>query len=381
MSTKSLDRLLEIDKRREADGFNKRIRFRRILVGNGRFIAIPYIEEEKLIHGNFEPNNEHGRDEAGHGDGEVGNVIGERDLFGDGDGDNGDNNDDGGAGQGEGEHGIETEAYQLGKELTEKWDLPNLKEKNKRVPTKEYVYDLTDRHRRSGQLLDKKQTLRRIVRTNLILGRLDLKNVDTTKLIVSPHDKIYRVLSRERVWKSQAIVFFLRDYSGSMSGDPTKIVVEQHLMIYSWLLFKYEKLVIPRFIVHDLSAKEVPVKAYFVINTAGGTAISSGLKKINYIVESEGLAKNYNIYVFQGTYGDDGGTEIDTIAEIEKILGYANRMGVTILRYSPERNTTYEEYIEAGGFPDREDVFRAQIMSSSGVTDDANEETVKKLIS
>ena len=35
-----------------------------------------------------------------------------------------------------------------------------------------YTYDLTDRHRGFGQLLDKKATLREIVETNINLGRL-----------------------------------------------------------------------------------------------------------------------------------------------------------------------------------------------------------------
>ena len=35
------------------------------------------------------------------------------------------------------------------------------------------------------------------------------------------------------------MVFFVRDYSGSMSGKPTELVVTQHVLIYSWLLYQY----------------------------------------------------------------------------------------------------------------------------------------------
>ena len=53
------------------------------------------------------------------------------------------------------------------------------------------------------------------------------------------------------------MVFVLRDYSGSMNGKPTELVVSQHVMIYSWLLYQYERQVETRFILHDTEAKEV----------------------------------------------------------------------------------------------------------------------------
>ncbi|MDP3763372.1 MAG: DUF444 family protein, partial [bacterium] len=264
-SLESLDDLLKRDETREKDGFPKKIKFRNILAGPGKIISVPYVEEEKLIHGEFEPkSDEDGEDGDGVGDmgqapgsgeGETGDVIGEVPIRGDGG-----EGEDPRAGTEPGEHGIEEEAYKLGKELSEKFHLPNLRDKGKKVPTDEYVYDLTDRHRGSGQVLDKKETLKSIVKTNISLGRLDKENIDTTNLVVGPHDKVYRVLSREKVWKSQAVVFFARDYSGSMWGEPTKAILAQHLMIYAWLLVQYEKLVIPRFFVHDTEAREVSVQ-------------------------------------------------------------------------------------------------------------------------
>ena len=393
----SLEGLLKRDETRKNDGFPKKIKFRTILAGPGRIISVPYVEEEKLIHGEFEPKSDSGEDgeeadeagdlgeTAGSGKGEVGDVIGEAPLH-DGDGGGEDEGEDPQAGQGSGEHGFEQEAYEKGKELSEKLQLPNLRDKGKKVPTNEYIYDLTDRHRGSGQVLDKKETLKSIVKTNSILGRLDKDNVDTANFIVGPNDKVYRVLSKEKVWKSMAIVFFARDYSGSMWGEATKAVVTQHLMIYFWLLVQYDKLVIPRFFVHDTEAKEVTVKEYFGLMAGGGTSIPSVYKEITKAVEGESLAQNYNIYVFQGTDGDDWdyppGEGREAIPEIEKILGYVNRMGVSVLKhpYYGDRETTFEQYVKKGNFIDRRDVFRMHIMSSVDVTDDDNIEAVKELI-
>jgi hypothetical protein len=382
LSLESFEDLLKIDEQREKDGFPKKIKIRKIMAGPGKIIMVPYVEEEKLIHGEFEPTPDQQEGIPGHGEGEVGDVIanvpicqGECDGEGEG--------DDPRAGWGRGEHGIEAEAYKVGKELSEKFQLPDLKDKGKKIPTDEYTYDLTDRHKSSGQLLDKKATLKSIVRTNIALGRLDKDNIDTTKFIVGPQDKIYRVLSRERVWKSQAVVFFLRDYSGSMYGEPTKAIVNQHLMIYAWLMVQYEKLVIPRFIVHDTEAEEVSVEDYFRKSAGGGTFIPSGYRKIIEIVEGEALARDYNIYVFQGTDGEDFDTGEEAIPEIEKILSFVNRMGVCVLRhpYYGNRQSEFEQYVQAGNILDRENLFRMYVMSSADVTEDDNIEAIKALIS
>lgn len=395
-SLEPLDRLLKRDEIREKDGFPQKIKFRRIMAGRGKIISVPFVEEEKLIHGEFEPksDDESGDDNGesqdqdidekpGSGDGEVGDVIGESPIHGDGCDGCGEEGDEPRAGKGGGgEHGFEEEAYQKGKELSEKFQLPNLKDKGKKVPTDEYTYDLTDRHRGSGQVLDKKETLKSIVKTNLVLGRIDKDNINTTDLIVGPNDRVYRVLSKEKVWKSMAIVFFARDYSGSMYGDPTKAILAQHWMIYSWLMFQYEKLVIPRFFVHDEEAKEVSAIDYFRLMAGGGTLIPSVYKEITKTVEGEALARNYNIYVFQGTDGDDFDDGRVAIPEIEKILGYVNRMGVSILKnpYYGTGETRFEQYVKKGNFLAKKDIFRMHIMSSQDVTDDDNIEAIKELI-
>lgn len=381
-SLKSFEDLLKIDQQREKDGFPKKIKINRVLAGAGKIVVVPYVEEEKLIHGAFEPMSEIGGDGdiVGHGEGDVGDVIGEVPLY-EGEGDDGSDGSGAGSG-GSSDHGIETEAYEAGVELSRKFKLPNLKDKGKRIPTNEYIYDLTDRHRGSGQVLDKKPTLKRILLTNILLNRFDIDALDAKNIITCPRDKVFRVLSREKVWKSQAVAFFLRDYSGSMWGEPTKAIVTQHLMIYAWLLVQYEKLVIPRFIVHDHRAKEVSVEDYFRRSASGGTFIASGYEKINEIVEGESLARDYNIYVFQGTDGDDSDTGEEAIPELLKILGYANRMGVSVLQhpYYTKNKTPFETYIAEGDVLERKDVFRMHVMPSLGVTDEKNIEAIQALI-
>ena len=405
-SLESFEDLVRRDAERKKDGFPRRIRWKSVLVGPGKVITIPNVEEEQLVHSTFEPKNiKHAAafdmpssdpdvgETTGSGRGEVGDVIGEVPMgsngVGDDDGDDEAGGDDGPSGPGEGgdssDGHLEEEAYVLGKRLTEKLELPNLKEKIKKFPTDEYIYDLTDRHQGSGQVLDKKETLKRTVKANLSLGRISKEHLDPSKMVVGPRQRVYRVLSRERVWKSKAAVFFARDYSGSMHGDPTSALVSQHLMIYAWLLVQYEKRVIPRFFVHDTEAQEVTAQQYFALGSwGGGTYIPSVYKEITKTVEGEGLQSDYNIYVFQGTDGDDGDREgNEAIPEIRKVLGYVNRMGVTLFRHSyfGDQKTAFEAYVEKGAILERREVFRMHIMPRyRDVTDEMNIEAIKALI-
>jgi uncharacterized sporulation protein YeaH/YhbH (DUF444 family) len=356
---RSIDELLERDKYREKDGFPRKLKIGRLIKpthgGKNRIILVPTTVEEKFLHDNRETQLEDEPSTGGSGDGEEGDVIGEEPIHGT-DGSGTDGSGTGGAGQGEGgEHEIEASAYDLGRILTERFELPNLEDKGKRRSLTRYSYDLTDKNRGSGQFLDKKATLRKILETNIGLGNVpDTGDIDPLSLVVSPNDKVYRILSKEKDYDSQAMVFFLRDYSGSMSGIPTEIVVSQHILIYSWLFYQYERQVDTRFILHDDVAREVPdFSTYYNSSVAGGTKVAAAYRLVNEIVESESLARDYNIYIFHGTDGEDwdeGGRK--TIPELKRMLTYCNRIGITIAGGNSKRviKSTVERFIKDSRF-------------------------------
>lgn len=356
----TLDELLERDKKREQDGFKRKIRIGRIVKpgagGKEKIIVVPTTVEEKFVHDEISSRQDPGEGEptGGTGDGEEGDIIGEQPVRseekeGEGEGD--------GEGPGEGkggEHEMEANAYELGKVLSQDFELPNLKDKGKKKALARYVYDLTDKNRGVGQILDKKATLKKIVETNISLGRVpDISDIDTTGFIVSPRDLIFRILSREKEYESQALVFFLRDYSGSMGGKVTQTVVSQHVMLYSWLVYQYEKQVETRFILHDTDAKEVAdFQKYYSYKVAGGTKVYTAFKLVNEIVEQQNLARDYNIYVFHGTDGDDWDKDgKQTLEEMEKMLTYAARVGITIVEhaYVGAKQTEVEKYVKSSG--------------------------------
>ena len=373
-SVQSLDYLLERDKQREKDGFPRKIRVGKMVKpsqnGDDKIVIVPTTVEEKLIHDQVRVNEEGedegddtGGGEGGAGEGEEGEVIGEQPIRPDQSG-------QGGAGQGEGgAHDVESNAYDLGKILTEQFELPNLQDKGKKRSLTKYTYELTDKNRGFGQVLDKKSTLKRIIQTNIGLGRIQAEDtVDPAELLISPKDRVYRILSKEKDYESQAVVFFVRDYSGSMGGKPTELVVNQHVLIYSWLIYQYENQVETRFILHDTEAKEVDnFQTYYNLRVAGGTQVHTAYRLVNEIVEEESLEQDNNIYVFHGTDGDDWDTKGEkALPELEKMLSYASRVGITIAEngFGISGQTEVEKYIQKSGWlEEKKDYLRLDVIS------------------
>jgi uncharacterized sporulation protein YeaH/YhbH (DUF444 family) len=380
----TIDDLMERDNQREEDGFPRKIRLGRLMKPDKddkkKIIVVPTTTEPKFYHDDSTTDEED--ETGGSGEGEEGEVIGEQPAQpqeGQGEGE--------GAGQGEGaDHDIAQEAFDLGKVLTEKFKLPNIKEKGKKQSITKYKYDLTDRNRGFGQILDKKATLNRVIRTNILLGRISGKEtINTEDMLINPKDEIYRILSKEKDYESQAIVFFLRDYSGSMQGKPTEVIATQHLFIYSWLMYQYQNMVESRFILHDNEAKEVPdFYTYHNSAVAGGTSVFPAFEMVNKIVEEENLARDYNIYVFYGTDGDDWEEDGKKMLEAtNKMLGYVNRVGITIAKNSWSRGgeTTVEKYMNRSGLlKEKPDLIKLDAFQATEGNEDRIIKSIKLLV-
>ncbi len=388
MALQTLDELLEHDKQREKDGFPRRIRIGKLVKpaqgDKGQVIVVPTTTEPKFYHDNSITEDGEGQTTGGSGEGEEGQVIGEQQAD-----EEGEEGEAQGAGEGKGgDHEVISDAFDLGKVLTEKFQLPNLKDKGKKRSFTKFQYDLTDINRGFGQILDKKATIKKVLETNILLGKIKQDEpFDPTDLLISPKDNIYRILSKEVDYETQALVFFVRDYSGSMQGKPSEVVTSQHLLIYSWLMYQYQNNVVSRFILHDTEAKEVPdFYTYYKYQVAGGTNVAPAFELVNKIVAEEQLAKDYNIYVFHGTDGDDweeSGEKM--LAALRLMLGYTNRVGITIAKNSwtdSSTSTTVEKYIEKSGLlKERTDLIRLDAFSAASVSENRVIEGIRRLVS
>lgn len=104
--------------------------------------------------------------------------------------------------------------------------------------------------------------------------------------------------------KNKAVMFCLMDVSGSMGETEKDISKRFFLLLYLFLERRYEQVDI-RFIRHTTHADEVDEKTFFYDTLTGGTAISSGLKKISDIIDSEYNVDEWNLYIAQCTDGDN----------------------------------------------------------------------------
>ncbi len=382
VAAQSLDHLLQRDLQREKDGFPRKIRIGKLVKpgrdGDDKVVVIPTTVEEKLVHDRIPEDDEEGEGgegqdpgEGGAGEGEEGEVIGEQPVR---------EQQGGGSGSGQGQggaHELESTVYDLGRVLTEQFALPNLRDKGKKRSLTRFAYDLTDKNRGFGQILDKKATLRQVLQTNIALGRVQAGTPpDAGSLMVSPRDRVYRILSKELDYEAQAVVFFVRDYSGSMGGKPTELVVNQHVLIYAWLSYQYKNQVETRFILHDTEAREEEnSQAHYQTQDAGGTQVSSAYRLVNQIVAEEELTRDYSIYVFHGTDGDDWDTYgEESLPELSKMLVYASRVGITIAENGLDgsRRTEVEKYLTNSGLLEsKKDLLRLDVMSK-----ESNEERI-----
>lgn len=384
MSLQSLEELIAQDQQREKDGFPRRIRLGKLVKPaetkgkKNEIIIVPTTNEAKLYH---DDNPNQPQEMGGVGEGETGKVLGEKPANpqqkqqqGEGEG----------AGEGKGgKHDVVAEAFDLGRILTEQFSLPNLQQKGKKPSLTKVLYDLTDKNQGFGQLLDNKATLKKIIQSNILLNP-DIENINPEELVVNPKDKTYRIVSPEKDVESQAIVFFVRDYSGSMQGKPTEVITTQHLFIYSWLMYQYNNQVESRFILHDTEAKEVAdFYTYYKSTVAGGTNVYPAFELVDNIVTKENLAKDYNIYIFHGTDGDDWEQNGEkTLSIIQKMLTYTNRLGITIAKNAwSGAHTTVEKYIQNSGILTKSPAF---VRMDSFQADTSNEsrmiEGIKKLV-
>jgi hypothetical protein len=221
-----------------------------------------------------------------------------------------------------------------------------------------------------------------------VLGKITLgEDFSPEDLVLNPKDQIFRIMSKEKDFEAQAVIFFVRDYSGSMMGEPTEAIVTQHLFIYSWLMYQYQNQVSVRFILHDSEAKEVPdFYTYYKSNVAGGTNVYPAYEKVAEIIENEQLYRENNIYIFHGTDGDDWEEDgKKAIEAVKRFLPHISWMGITIAKNSwgsEDRQTTVEKYFEESGLlKERHDLVRLDGFAATGVGEERLIEGIKKLTS
>lgn len=137
---------------------------------------------------------------------------------------------------------------------------------------------------------------------------------------IDPVDIRYRRFERVPVPNSQAVMFCVMDVSASMTESRKEVAKRFFLLLYLFLTRKYTKVDIV-FVRHTDSAKEVNEEDFFYSTESGGTAISSGVEKMEEILQDRYRQSDWNIYCVQASDGDNMSNDTPKVIELlDRIL-------------------------------------------------------------
>ena len=275
----------------------------------GRDIVKVPIKSIRIPEFRYDPRDAGG---IGSGDGELGQPVR---LNGD---------PWGQPGQGGGAHfpEVEIELRELAQILGEELELPKIQPKGERRSFRGGE-DYTDVSVVGPEtLLMKRRAYREGLKRQLLLDepgkRVAVPNAERvpatlrSPLLVTPikEDKRYLHSEPEPEPQTKAVILFMRDASGSMSGEKTEIIRQENYWIDIWLRTHYDN-VERVYILHDYEAQEVDEKEFYELSTGGGTRISSAYELCSKIIERRYPADLWNIYPFHFSDGENwiGDTE------------------------------------------------------------------------
>lgn len=127
---------------------------------------------------------------------------------------------------------------------------------------------------------------------------------DAERFPFSEEDLRYRRLKVTRTKDFNAVVICIMDVSGSMDQTKKYMARSFYFLLYQFLRLRYSNVEVV-FIAHTTTAKEVGEVEFFHKGESGGTYISSGYEKALEIIEQRYNPKNWNIYAFHCSDGDN----------------------------------------------------------------------------
>ena len=151
------------------------------------------------------------------------------------------------------------------------------------------------------------------------------------------NDLQYRHIKVTNKESSNAVIFFLMDVSGSMTQEKKFLARSFYFLLYHFIRHRYEKVDVI-FIAHDSEAYEVDEEKFFQRGNSGGTIVSSGLVKINNIIDKRYHPSLWNVYVFQCSDGDNWSSDTQkTLEEAQKLKDKSQLFGYCEIEPEDER--------------------------------------------
>ena len=282
-------------------------------------IPVKGIKEHRFVYGNNEENKRVGS--AQGKEVSPGQRIGHRrKVKSEGEG-------DGKAGNKPGEemYEIEMSLEELAGYLFSDLELPELEKKSFKFTTQEKMKRKGKRPYGIRPRLSKKETIKQKIKRKkaaIKAGSFDPESGE--RFTFHESDLRYKHIAPVKKENTAAVVFFVMDVSGSMTKSKKFLARSFFFLLYQFLNHKYSSIDVV-FISHTADAKEVNEDQFFTQVPNGGTLVSTGLKKVEEIIEKRYHPNNWNIYTFYCGDGDNWSIDNEEAIEAFKRLKEINQ--------------------------------------------------------
>ena len=200
---------------------------------------------------------------------------------------------------------IEMSLEELAGYLFNDLELPELEKKNFKFTTQEKMKRKGKRPYGIRPRLSKKETIKQKIRRKkaaIKAGTHDPESDD--RFTFHQSDLRYKHIAPVTKENTAAVVFFVMDVSGSMTKSKKFLARSFFFLLYQFLNHKYSSVDVV-FVSHTADAHEVNEEQFFTQVPSGGTLVSTGLNKVEEIVEKRYHPNNWNIYTFYCGDGDN----------------------------------------------------------------------------
>jgi hypothetical protein len=260
----------------------------------------------------------HKRKHVGQGDGKtkVGDVIGRENQQGQGTG----GGEAGNTGGGE-VYEAEVNIDELAALIFEDLELPFLEERAKKaIPSRTTRFNEIRRTGIMSNLDKRRMILENIKRNARETGEAKFGNVKKEDLRFKTWEETFE-------FQSNAVVFALMDVSGSMSEFKKYIARSFYFWMVRFLRTKYDNVEIV-FISHHTEAREVTEEQFFTQGESGGTVVSSAYQLALDIIKKRYNPKDWNIYPFHFSDGDNYYSDNDEAVRLaDELIETCNLFG------------------------------------------------------
>jgi uncharacterized sporulation protein YeaH/YhbH (DUF444 family) len=166
--------------------------------------------------------------------------------------------------------------------------------------------------------LDRRRTLRQAVKR---------RAVQPAPAAFTNDDLRFRQLATRPQPGCSAVIFFLLDASGSMTGAERRLAKTFFFLALHGLRRKYRN-IDARFLAHAAQAWEFSEAEFFEVSGAGGTLASSGFRLALDLLRQHYDRANWNSYLFYASDGDNFSEDRDSANDLlGELARHANHLG------------------------------------------------------